>query len=174
MVSHDTPIIVQGGSLSIWSANPFAYQSKRTLIVHAGAPLKYLFLANDPGLPDLDAHSPALVLPATDNWEFCTGAPQNLQYRQNGSSLTIEQADTTHPDDGFSPEPAGSGRYAYGNRHSQEAGFGGLYFSPSHEACSAVVTETATCQGTPSGPCRVSPPHAGPMSEKVFIVFSTK
>ena len=176
MLSHDTPIIVQGGSLTVWTPGRFAYESKRSLIVSIGAPLKYLFLDDNRDLSNVDKKPPAVTFYGNDSWELCSGAPQYLRYEQNPRhDLTISSWDTAHPDEGFAPEPPGTGKYAHGNTHSQTTGFGGIYFSPtSRENCSVVVTATATCSGTPDADCQVVPRSAGTMSQKVYIVFSTK
>jgi hypothetical protein len=175
-VTHDTPIIVQGGSLSVWAPGGFAYESRRNLIIPVGSPLKYIFLDNNSDLSNIDNKPPAVTFLHNDSWELCTGPPQNVQYVQNpANNLTISLWDTAHLEDGFAPEPPGTGRYAHGDSHSRTTGFGGIYFSPtSRESCSTVVAATATCPGTPDADCQVVPPSATPMSPKVYVVLSTK
>ncbi len=175
MFSHDTPIIVQGGSLSVWTPGTFAYESRLNLIIPVGGPLLYLFLDDNRDLSNIDHQAPAITF-RDESWELCSGRPQYVRYVQGPShNVTISLWDTVGSGDGFAPEPPGSGHYAHGDSHSQATGFGGLYFSPtSNESCSNVVKAHAPCSGTPNADCQVVPPSATPMNPKVYIVLSTK
>ena len=175
LLSHDTPIIVQGGSLKVWAPGGFKKEGLRKLVISNGAPLKFLFVDDNEDLLNIkDETAPVLKFPLNDSWELCSGEPHDLRYFQNGSSLTIMSWDTAPSDHGFKQKLTGSGKYSHGYSHSEEEGFGGLYFSPSHQACSAVVTTKAPCAGTPVSACQVVPQSPHSLSKKVYIVFSTK